>query len=117
MDSGDQRFSQPRPNGEKLLVDRVDFLGIGVLRYFHQVHPGAERLPIASEHNRTHGRVAAGIVQRPHQGAAKLGIQGVTLVGPVEGEPQQASLANGIQYVGHRVWGRRKDRLRARSTP
>src|ERR1035441_4367701 len=44
------------------------------------------------------------IFQGVDKGAAKGGVQGVALAGPVEGEVQQASLANGMQKVSHGVW-------------
>ena len=118
VNPGDQRFSQPRANCEELLVDGVHFL-VGHPGYFRKVHPWRRTPypnPAGAGRYRAHTRIAAGIIEGSQQGAAEIGIQGIALVRAVEGESQQASLASGIQYIGHRVWGRRKDRLPARST-
>ena len=63
--------------------------------------PAQKALPLAVSRMRRYGRIGGGIVQRRYQGAAEGGIEGVAFLGTIEGEAQQAPLANGMQIVGH----------------
>ena len=93
------------------------FVGVAALLDFGEVHAGAEGLAVGGEQDGADGGVGAAASSRAvTRCAAEGGIQGVALVGAIEGEAQQASLASGMQKVGHRVWGRRKV-CTARSTP
>ena len=86
-----------------------------VLFDFGEVHACAEGLTVAGEQDGRDGRVGVSLVQRSYEGAAEVGIEGVSLLGAIESKPQEAPLANGMQDVGHcaQVGGR----LAARSTP
>ena len=115
MDAGDERLGQPGAGGEELFVDGVDFADVGDLIDLGEVHAGAEGLAVGCQQDGGYGRVGGSFVQRSYEGTAQGGIEGVSLVGTIESESQQAPLANGMQDVGHcaQVGGR----FTARSTP
>src|SRR5438094_901263 len=66
-----------------------------------QVHAGAEGLPVTGKQDGRYGRVGGSFIQRTYESAAQSSIEGVSLLGTIEGKPQKAPLANGMQNVGH----------------
>ena len=110
IDAGDERLGETRPDGEELLVKGIELPGMGALFDLGQVHACAERPAVGGEEDGAHTGVARGIFERVEKGAAKGGVQGIALAGPIKGEVQEASLANGMQKVSHGVWvGGRSD--------
>ena len=115
--AGDQGLGEARTDGEELLLDGIDLVGVAapVSWISARSMPAQKALPLAVSRMAPIAGSAAACVERVDEGAAEGGIKGVALLGTIEGESQKASLANGMQNVGHcaQVGGR----FTARSTP
>jgi hypothetical protein len=72
------RLRNPVNRGEQPLVDLRE---IFVLR---QIHPRAERGPVAGQQNASDPRIAIRIVDRSHQSFAQRAVQRITLLRPVQ---------------------------------
>ncbi len=66
-----------------------------------QVHPRAEALPGARQHARGQAFVAVEVLQSLLQQLGQLVVQGVAVVGPVEGDQQDTVAPFGEDFVSH----------------
>ena len=75
------------PEGEQLLVEQAERVR-NARTDLAEVHPGAEGLAAPGEQNGADGRILFGVLDRSDEGAGKLCIEGVALIGAIDGNPQ-----------------------------
>ena len=100
VDGGDQRRAQAHVEREELLMHVVDGFG-GDGAEFLEIHAGGERVAIAGQDDGANVRVAIGAVDGVDQFAAKVGAEGVVLIGTVERDALDAVLLGDFENFAH----------------